>query len=329
MAFDSWIKSGRRVGGTKRVWITLAICAIPVRNLKSRPLELARDNAKKEDMVSTWSTDIRWSKLRQFEYGEPNNHAGELKKALHTVSDESDDEWLAQLERDYATAKRKHRAYWTSLERVLALALIIFIIITISLAFVLIFKQYHMAVIFGGSGYGPDICETPGCVAATYSILNHVDKNIEPCDDFYGYACGNWFKSSFIPPGHSKWTAFHQVSDNNLMILKKILEKSHLGVNETATVTVLNKVKDYFSACMNKTVVENRGSEPLKKLIHFVGSWTVTNASEVGPWSPESWNFEQALSRIHKLKSMPLFYMFVSADDRNSSQNIIQVRGSI
>ena len=276
-------------------------------------------------MVSTWSTDIRWSKLRQFEYGEPNNHAGELKKALHTASDESDDEWLAQLERDYATAKRKHRAYWTSLERALTLALIIFIIITLSLAFVLIYKQYHLPLIFSSSSYGTDICQSSGCVAAAFSILNHVDKKVDPCDDFYSYACGSWFRSSLIPPGRSKWTAFHQVSDNNLLILKKIFEHTHLDFNETAA--VFSKVKNYFSACMNKSVLEKRGAEPLKQLIKFVGSWAINdNASQVEAWSPESWNFEQTLSRIHKLKSMPLFYMFVSADDRNSSQNIIQVR---
>lgn len=276
-------------------------------------------------MTSTWSTDIRWSKLRQFEYGEPNNHADDLKKALHTASDDSDDEWLAQLERDYATAKRKHRAYWTSLEKVLTLVLIIFVVITISLASVLIYKQYDIPLIFGNSRHRNDICENQGCVAAAYNILNHVDERVDPCEDFYGYACGNWVRRSFTPPGSSKWTAFHQVSDNNLMILKKVFEQTRLGGNETAV--MFAKVKDYFSACMNKSIVESRGSEPLRNLIQFVGSWAMNdNVSDAGAWSPESWNFEQALSKIHKLKSMPLFYMFVSADDRNSSQNIIQVR---
>ena len=274
-------------------------------------------------MVSTWSTDIRWSKLRQFEYGEPNNHVGEIKKALHTTSDDSDDEWLAQLERDYATAKRKHRTYWTSMERTLFLALIVFITLTLSLACVLIYKHYNIPVVFGENSYRVNTCQTMGCVAAAYSIMNHVDEKVEPCDDFYSFACGNWLRSAFVPTGHSKWTAFHQVNDNNLLILKKILERKDLGVNESAT--VINKVKYYFSACMNKTAVESRGASPINQLIRLVGSWTITNASNVGPWSPDSWNFEQALSMNHKLKSMPLFYMFVSADDHNSSQNIIQV----
>lgn len=197
--------------------------------------------------------------------------------------------------------------------------------ITISLASVLIYKQYDIPLIFGNSRHRNDICENQGCVAAAYNILNHVDERVDPCEDFYGYACGNWVRRSFTPPGSSKWTAFHQVSDNNLMILKKVFEQTHLGENETAV--MFAKVKDYFSACMNKSIVESRGSEPLRNLIQFVGSWAMNdNVSDAGAWSPESWNFEQALSKIHKLKSMPLFYMFVSADDRNSSQNIIQVR---
>lgn len=278
-------------------------------------------------MVSTWSTDVRWAKLRQFENGEPVDHVSELRKALHTASDESDDEWLAQLERDYASARRKYRPHWSTLERVLALSLIICLIITISLTSVIIKKQFSgkKSDHFFSSGERPqaDICQSKGCISAAYGLTQHLDENVNPCEDFYGYVCGTWLKNLFVPMGHSKWTAFQQVSHNNLKILRKIMERKELGFNASAN--VVSKVKNYYSACMNKSAIQTHGAQPLRDLIRFAGSWKITNETLTGTWTAESWNFEQALSRIHKLKSMPLFYMFVSSDDRNSSQNIIQV----
>lgn len=64
-------------------------------------------------------------------------------------------------------------------------------------------------VIFGGSGYGLDICEILGCVVVIYGILNYVDKVVDLCDDFYNYVCGNWFKSIFILFGYLKWIVFY------------------------------------------------------------------------------------------------------------------------
>lgn len=283
--------------------------------------------------LPSWASDIRWTKLSQFEYVGPSNHVEEIKKTMQTASDESDEEWLAQLERDYATARRRQRK-WNSLERGLTLALVLCIAVIVCLTSAMIYNHYTGEEI--QSVFETEICQSKGCISAANTIMNYVDEKVNPCDDFYGYACGSWVKNVFVPPGRSKWTAFHQALDNNLMVLKKILDQRHLGLNSTG---VFRKVRNYYTACMNQTAREKNAAQSLKDLILFVGAWTISNVdssneANVGSsdnksethWRPETWNFDQVLSKMHKLKSTPFFYMFVSADDKNSSRNVIQVR---
>ena len=77
-----------------------------------------------------------------------------------------------------------------------------------------------------------------------------------------------------------------------------------------------------FDSCMDEDKIENLGEEPLFDLIKEYGSWNVTD----GNWTEDSWDFMDNFVKIQKYLSIaPLFNMYVSADLRDSTKNIIVV----
>lgn len=68
-------------------------------------------------------------------------------------------------------------------------------------------------------------CLTPACVTVASSVLNAMDTSIDPCDDFFRYACGGWIKSHPIPTGHSRWGTFGVLWKENQVVMKHVIGK--------------------------------------------------------------------------------------------------------
>ncbi|HEV2698745.1 MAG TPA: M13 family metallopeptidase, partial [Terriglobales bacterium] len=138
--------------------------------------------------------------------------------------------------------------------------------------------------------------------------IDNIDKSVDPCVDFYQYACGNWMKRAEIPADESDWVSFIEVNERNQKVLRDILEKAAAGgANRDA---VDQKIGDYYGACMDEHAADAKGLDPLKPELDRVAA-----AKDKGA-------LIDAIARVHLIGPNPLFNFYSSPDLHNADMVI-------
>jgi endothelin-converting enzyme/putative endopeptidase len=97
-----------------------------------------------------------------------------------------------------------------------------------------------------------------------------MDTSVDPCVNFYQYSCGNYLKQTPIPADESSYGQFNELSDQNLLVLKTILEKAAAGGN--ARTANEQKIGDYYATCMNVDALNKAGLTPLQPLLDRIAA---------------------------------------------------------
>ena len=54
--------------------------------------------------------------------------------------------------------------------------------------------------------------------------VDALDRKIDPCSDFYQFACGGWIEKHPLPADRRSYGRFTELQDRNFTILRRILE---------------------------------------------------------------------------------------------------------
>ena len=89
-----------------------------------------------------------------------------------------------------------------------------------------------------------------------------IDTSVDPCNDFYKFACGKFAANHPIPADQPEVDQFYALYNVNTQSLNGILKKAAAGGAGRSPDE--QKIGDYYKACMDTDAIDAKGLAPLE-----------------------------------------------------------------
>lgn len=215
------------------------------------------------------------------------------------------------------TARRNRNNSWwkrrTNLERKGIILLIVALILIIGLIIAL-------AVVSHQKSKSEEVCNTPGCVMSAAKITSNINANVDPCTDFYEFACGNFIRDTIIPDDKMEVSPFTQAG-GTLEQQLRVLYSAPITADDIQPFVLL---KTFYQSCINTSAIQINGLIPVRDLVQKLGGFPVIENMN---WNDIAFNWQQS---VYKLRRSGLNYnkfikLDILPDMKNSSRLLLYI----
>ncbi|XP_020278382.1 neprilysin-1-like [Pseudomyrmex gracilis] len=148
----------------------------------------------------------------------------------------------------------------------------------------------------------PNVCKTQECDKLGKELANNIDKSVDPCDNFYEYACGKWPENNPIPEGYTSWSLFQagqkQVDD-------RVQEILNAGPQENDVLGV-KLAKKWYATCTDTDAMEKQGIEPIIYTLARIGGWPMI--MDPDEWDEQEYNWQKVDDQYMRLTGRNNFH---------------------
>ncbi|XP_026672366.1 neprilysin-4-like isoform X2 [Ceratina calcarata] len=159
-----------------------------------------------------------------------------------------------------------------------------------------------------------EMCQSEECVKTAARIIEAMNRSVDPCEDFYKFACGGWIAKNPIPQSQASWDQLSLLREQLLKNLRILLEESEEG-NELRPVKL---ARSLYKTCIDTNTVEALGLQPIHQTLHKLGlPKDPPLKDEISPL-----DLSEVAGRAQRTLGLDLFLnLYINEDIRNTSRN--------
>ena len=140
---------------------------------------------------------------------------------------------------------------------------------------------------------------------------SNMDTTVACGEDFYEYACGGWIKKNPLKPEYARYGSFDVLAENNQKQMRELIDELEKAENEPGSVP--QKAGDLYKMGLDSVRLNKEGVSPISEALKNIASLDDKAA------------FASLVAQMHKEGSSPFFQLYVGADEKNSSMNIVNL----